>query len=94
MSPVFIETTDGRMSPETWSNIMTIEARTTKLEARVGTLEGRVDAHDEKLDQVLRAIVDMHDDLRAMRQEAQMREQRLPDIVAKAIAPLLVRRED
>ena len=66
---------------------MTVETRVKKLEARMETLAERVDSHDDKIDQVLRAVVDMHEDLRRL-------EANLPGIIARAVAPLLARRED
>ena len=73
---------------------MTVEARVAKLEGRTETLEQRVDSHDEKFEQVMRAIVDMHDDLRRLDARVARLETNLPDIIARAVAPLLTRRED
>ena len=70
---------------------MSTEVRVSRLEERVDQLETDRDGHTEKIDQVLHAVVDMHNDLQ--RQIHQLRHD-LPDIIARAVAPLLTRRED
>jgi uncharacterized protein YoxC len=70
---------------------MTTEIRVKRLEERVDQLEADRDGHADKIDQVLHAVVDMHNGMQG--QINQLRAD-LPDIIARAVAPLLVRRED
>jgi hypothetical protein len=73
---------------------MTVEVRVTKREAPTGTLERRIAAHDKKFDPILQALVNVHDDVRELRSEMKQLRHDLPDIIARAVAPLLTRRED
>ncbi len=66
---------------------MSTEVRVTRLEQRVDQLEVDRDGHTDKIDQVLQGVVDMHEEMRQLRND-------LPDIIARAVAPLLARRED
>jgi uncharacterized coiled-coil protein SlyX len=73
---------------------MSTEVRVAKLEQRVTQLETDRHSQVEKIDKVLQAVVDMHDDLRRLDGRVARLETNLPDIIARAVAPLLVRRED
>lgn len=71
---------DGSLNRE--YAIVNVEARIIALEERLAELEAEVKANRPKLDNVLKAILDMHDDLRKFRAD-------LPDIIARSVAPLL-----
>ena len=73
---------------------MTVEARVTKLEERVIRLEADRDSHSDKFGQLLHAVVDMHDDVRRLHARFDKLNMDLPDIIARAMAPLLTRRDD
>ena len=66
---------------------MDAEAGIQALERRVVDLEAEMQHNRPKLDHVLNAIVDMHDDVRRL-------EKRLPDIIARAVAPLIQELKD
>lgn len=70
-----------------------VEARIIALEERVGTLEYKVRELEPKVDQVLEAVVDLHNDMNRFRSEVDRRFNELPDVVARAVAPLLRDRE-
>ena len=75
---------------------MTVEVRFDQLEQRVKRLETDRDSHADKLDQVLHAVVDMHEDVRRLDARIDRLDARfdrlyedLPAIIARAVAPLL-----
>ena len=57
---------------------MTVEARVKNLEGRVGRLETDRDSHSDKLDHILRVMVDFHNEMRRY-------EEQLPDLIARAV---------
>jgi hypothetical protein len=71
---------------------MNVEARVIALEERVAFLETKVKALEPKMDQVLEVVVNVHNDLTAFRREVADLKVDLPDIIARAVAPMLVRR--
>ena len=66
---------------------MTAEARVGVLEQALTRLETDRDGHADKIDQVHVAIVDMQEHMGRL-------EAKLPDIIARAVAPLPLRRDD
>ena len=72
---------------------MTIETRVNVLERRVGDIAAIQQQHTSKIDDVLRAVVDVHNALRELRSEFRQLEDRLPEIIARAVAPLIVGRD-
>lgn len=68
---------------------MDVEARIIALEERVMFLEHKVKVLEPKIDQALEAIVDLHDDVRAIRVELREFKAAMPEIIARAVAPLL-----
>ena len=73
---------------------MTVETRLDQVERRVTRLDTDRDSHADKFDRVLQAIVDLHDDVRMLNAKFDKQQASLPDIIARAVAPLLVRRDD
>ena len=68
---------------------MNIEARVIALEERVMFLEHKVKEIEPKIDQALHAIVDLHDDVRRLDRKVDQLRDDLPDIIARAVAPLV-----
>ena len=68
---------------------MDTEAEIQALQRRVVDLEAEVQQTRPRLDQVLAAIVDLHDDVRVLGANSDRLEQTLPDIIARAVAPLI-----
>lgn len=66
---------------------MNVEARIPALEERVAHLE--VKAIKPKIDQALEAIVDLHDDVRLLDGKMDRLRNDLPEIIARAVAPLI-----
>lgn len=73
---------------------MDVEVRIQTSERRVLDLEAEIRQTRPKLDHVLTAIVDMHDDVRKLDKKVDRLEQKLPEIIARAVAPLLQELKD
>ena len=71
---------------------MDVEARLQTLERPVVDLEAEVRQNRPKLDHVL--TVDLHDDVRKLDKKFDRLEQRLPEIIARAVAPLIQELKD
>jgi uncharacterized coiled-coil protein SlyX len=57
---------------------VTVELRVASLEGRVSHLESDRDSQGDKLDHLLKVVVDLHNDMRRL-------DERLPDIIARAV---------
>ena len=57
---------------------MTVETRVTRLEGRVGRLESDRDSQGDRLDHLMKVVVDFHNDMLRLRD-------RLPDLIASAV---------
>ena len=73
---------------------MDVEARIQALERRIVDLEAEMQQNRPKLDHVLNAIVDLHDDVRKVDRKLDRLEHRLPEIIARAVAPLIQEMND
>lgn len=68
---------------------MNVEARIIAFEEHVVFIEHKVKELEPKVDQVLDAVVDVHRDLNEMRRETKQRFDQMPDVIARAVAPLI-----
>jgi hypothetical protein len=73
---------------------MAMEQDVAALTVRLPNVEQEQIAQRQTLDHVLQVVVDVHGDINSLRKEVQGLRHDLPEIIARAVAPLLKRDED